>query len=360
MIKFGDLEVTNERAIQAVTNVMRSGQFINGKHNEAFERVWAAECDADQCVLTASGSAALIAVLKQLKTRRTSKVIVPALSFAATAFAVLEAGCEPIYVDVDERGLMRLDQLHEMLLNYKSDVVAVMPVHLYGQLLSIPYDLADLAPIVQDACQAHGVVDMEDGPAIACFSFYPSKNLGAIGDAGAVVFKGLEALASRVRHYINYGDGPGQKYVHGIPGNNLRCDEIQSAYLLEVYKDFELNQKQRCKVAAAYRNNDIQTFATAQPNSWHLYPILVEEPERFRRLLRDYNIETGSHYPYTLPPIALGYTPYKCNRAIYISKHVVTLPLHPRLAIEEVEYVADIIKTTCDYDGKLWKIKENL
>lgn len=359
MIKFGDLGVTNERAIHAVTNVMRSGRFINGPNNAAFEKVWAQECQADSCVLTASGSAALIAVMTQLHTTRATKVVIPALSFAATAFAVKEAGCTPVFVDVDEHGLMRWDQVEDYLrVQYKQEVLAVIPVHLYGQLLSIPPAISDMAIIIQDACQAHGLIDMSDGPGVACFSFYPAKNLGAIGDAGAVVFKDMAGLERRVRCYINYGDEPGEKYVHSIQGNNLRCDEIQSAYLLEAYKDFYEAQNERVWLAKIYADLGIQSFARFIPNNWHLYPILVEQPERFRRLLRDYNIETGNHYPYILSGISSGYIPYKPTYAQYIANHVVTLPLHPRLTPEDVKYVADTVRTTCEFDGKLWIIKD--
>lgn len=358
MIKFGDLGVTNERAIQAVVDVMRSGRFINGPAVAAFEQKWANECKASACVLTASGSAALIAVLKQLKTNRTNHVIMPALSFAATSFAAVEAGCVPVYVDVDEHGLMLWNQVEDYLTHHRHEVVAVMPVHLYGQVLSIPIEVSDKIPVIQDACQAHGKIDMSnDGTAIACFSFYPAKNLGAIGDAGAVVFKGLPSLVYRIREYINYGDGPGEKYAHNIQGNNLRCDTIQAAYLLENLNDFDQANYARENLAYAYIQLGISSIASAKSNAWHLYPILVAEPDRFRHILRDYNVETGNHYPYILPKITPGVITCVPTNAEFIANHVVTLPLHPRLTFHDIKYVCDIIKTICEFDGKFWIIK---
>lgn len=360
MIKFANLEVKNDLATATVLDVMKSGQFINGKYNKQFAIQWAQECNAPHCVLTASGTAALIATIKAVKAKKTDLVILPALSFAATAFAVLEAGCTPVYVDVDEHGLMRWDMVEEILHDKWFDrVAAIIPVNLYGQHINIPFSASESYVVIQDACQAHGIVKFNpDATSIACFSFYPAKNLGAIGDAGAVVTS-VPGLAQQVAAYINYGDYPGEKYTHNFQGNNLRCDEIQAAYLSVAYKDLEENNVIRENIAELYAACGIESFSITggKNSSHHLYPILVENPELFRRLMIDYGIETGNHYPYVLPKIAPGIGSYYFQKAVHIAQHVVTLPIGPHLQVEDVVHVAKTVMQTCALVNGLWSIK---
>jgi dTDP-4-amino-4,6-dideoxygalactose transaminase len=182
-VKFAELGIQDDAALADVEVVLKSGRFIGGMYLEEFAEKWAKFCGAKHCVPVASGSAALTASIKAL-VPPSGAVLLPALSFAATAFSVIEAGCEPIYVDVRPDGLMNLDVAEEAV--HRMHISCVLPVHLYGQLLEIEYDSALYNTIViEDACQAHGVFKLW-GDA-GCFSFYPSKNLGAAGDAGAVV-----------------------------------------------------------------------------------------------------------------------------------------------------------------------------
>lgn len=359
MIKFAELQVQDSTALAIVMDVMRSGRFINGSFNQIFAEMWAKECNADSCVLTASGTASLVAALKLVKLKNTFGVIMPALSFAATAFAAMEAGLTPVYVDVDEHGLMRWDQAEEALYIHRNQVAAILPVHLYGQVLSTPAHIHDEAVVIDDACQAHGAFRFDDQPDIAAFSFYPAKNLGAIGDAGALVFKNVSGYAERVAAYINYGDYPREKYKHNFQGNNLRCDEIQAAYLSIAYRNLAENNLIRQAVARTYEGAGVASYANSDPSSWHLYPILVDKPDQFRRLMIDYGVETGNHYPYALPDVANGIIAAKLTQAYYIAKHVVTLPIGPHMGEKDAYKVVDVIHHTCELRDNLWCIKES-
>lgn len=358
MIKFANLEVYDDLAITTVTEVLRSGRFISGPYNKLFAEIWAKECNADACVLTSSGTAALIAVLKLLKLKRSRYVIMPALSFAATAFAAMEVGLTPLYVDVDEHGLIDWDKAELALNRHIDEVAAVIPVHLYGQRLSTPLHIHDKVVVLDDACQAHGVFKFDDDqPGLAAFSFYPSKNLGAAGDAGAVVFKNVRGWESRVAAYISYGDYPGEKYAHHFQGNNLRCDELQAAYLSVAYNNLATNNLMRQDIAKVYSESGVVSFANSDPTSWHLYPILVDNPGRFNQIMHDHEVESGNHYPYTLPKVAPGLKVGTTERAEYIARHVVTLPIGPHMSVTEAAQVADLILSFYTLDEGIWKSK---
>lgn len=354
MIKFADLRVTNTPSLDNVLEVMRSGKFINGPYNEKFAEQWAGECQAGKCVLTSSGTAAIEAVLRCIGMGASiddKVVILPAFSFAATAFAAMSAGCAIAYVDVNERGLIRWDQVETLLNMYGPRVLTVVPVWLYGQACYTPQEIANYITVVDDACQAHGIVKHDPSePAISCFSFYPSKNLGAMGDAGAVVFTNMNLLAKRVAAFINYGDPPGQKYTHDFPGTNMRCDHIQAAYLTAQYAYLAEGNAKRQEQAATYASCGIPSFAQ-DISSWHLYPILVDNPERFNAIMADYNIETGNHYPYVLPKIAPGVSKFGFPKATYLAQHVATLPIGPHLSLDDVRVVAANIHKIYERDN---------
>lgn len=354
MIKFADL--SNATLAPSMMEVLRSGRFIDGPYNKLFSQMWAQECGADYCTLTSSGTSALIAALKAVMLPNRDLVIMPALSFAATAFAAMECGLMPAYVDVDEHGLMRWDQVEELCHKFSARVAAIMPVHLYGQVVSVPESLKYV--IIHDACQAHGAFKLISG--MACFSFYPSKNLGAIGDAGAVVCNS-EGLNRRIAAYCNYGDYPGEKYKHNFQGNNLRCDEIQAAYLSLAYRNLEADNLKRRLMVDIYEAGGVVSLANSKPSSHHLYPILVDNPGLFRKVMIDYGVETGNHYPYALPQVASGYMHFECGKAEYIAQHVVTLPLGPHMTFVDANRVVEVMNDVMELrDDGLWYIKEHV
>lgn len=346
-IRLAELGMTSPNMIADVIQVLKSGRFINGPWAQRFGRAWAEVCGASECIPVASGSAALIAVLKQLRNTKSNKVILPDYSFAATAFAVKEAGLEPIYVSVDDRGLMDLKATRAAVREFEP--LAVLPVHMYGQYLNLGR-LPDEIMVVEDACQAHGITSLQG--VAACYSFYPAKNLGAAGDAGAVVTN-LKNLANQVRAYCNYGDFPGEKYSHTISGNNLRMDELQAAVLLHKLEYLHDHNQARQTLAAIYQDAGVHSLAK-NPTNWHLYPILVTDPDEFIGHMAREEVEVGRHYPYRLSSIVPG-TEFELNgNSDRLAKHVVTLPIGPHLVGGDILRVVELITKTMKFEAGLW------
>lgn len=347
-IKFANTSIVDEDTIRDVTEILRSGKFISGAWNEKFSEAFAAQFTDCYVAPVASGSAALIASIKMvygIYPQYARKLIVPELSFAATSFAVEEAGFMPVFCDVDAHGLIDWN-VCETLMKADPRIVGIIPVHLYGQQVPIPQHMADKYLIVEDACQAHGVITTPVG-ATACFSFYPSKNLGAAGDAGAVV-SADEDYITYIKRYVNYGDLPGvEKYVHSTIGNNLRMDEIQACVLWHKLQKETMAQAvaRRQAQAEVYRDRNVKSYTVHENNSYHLYPILVRNRDDVVKRLLTANIEVGTHYPYNLRTLG-GNLRGGMNSTIadVITAHVVTLPIGPHLLDLDIHYVCDIIE----------------
>lgn len=354
LIKFAELGVASPDYLALIGEVLQSGQFIKGKRCAEFAQAWAQYCRTDFCVPVSSGSMALTSIFKMLKTSDRPRVLIPALSFAATAHSVIEAGCWPVWCDVDEHGLLDVGRAMEMI--DTRAIEFVLPVHLYGQIMDEDdlCGLSTICQVVEDACQAAGQYHDCVGEA-AAFSFYPSKNLGAFGEAGAVVTN-IDELADSIEAYVNYGDFQGFKYQHDIVGTNGRMDEIQAAVLLKNLEYLDFNIKARRKVAEIYRTAGIFSLLDEQRllNAYHLYPVLVEEQELTRRrLLNKQMMETGNHYPYTLPQVidkVSGQYPV----AEHIAKHVITLPIGQHVNASDVvaRFKAELVMG----DNGLWRL----
>lgn len=359
-IKFASLEVKNVHLIDAVIRVLRSGKFIKGQTVLAFEEKWAKACNAKYCVSTSSGTTALFSMMKTLRIidgigeKERPLVILPGLSYAATLYAVREAGFDPIYCDVTNNGLIDME-LCKNIAKLHHDNIYFMPVHLYGQLVNLSHSFLKHTIIVEDAAQAHGVFKEIKGDA-ACFSFYPSKNLGGIGDGGAIVTDD-EAIYTAARLYGNVGDSFVGKYEHILPGLNLRMDAIQAAFLqakLELgLLDKEI--KARKRQVGIYRGHGIETLATTQPNGYHLYPILINDPISAIKLFNDKNIAIGRHYPYTLPEV--GKDKKHLPNSEIIAKHNITLPLGSHLTQNQIAKVCTTLLHYFRLDRRMWKQK---
>jgi dTDP-4-amino-4,6-dideoxygalactose transaminase len=193
---------------------------------------------------------------------------------------------------------------------------------------------------------------------VACYSFYPSKNLGAVGDAGALVTD-RDDTADYVAGWINYGDPPGHKYVHRMPSTNARMDAIQAAFLNLRLGQLGKNNAKRAGVARTYKAEDVLSIATAEPSVWHLYPILATEPASLiPKLLQEFGVEVGRHYPYTLPQVARGGYPDRAFPvAERLAKHVVTLPIGPHVTAWDARYVANSLKEIAQLDDEgMWRL----
>jgi dTDP-4-amino-4,6-dideoxygalactose transaminase len=283
-------------------------RFIGGDSVENFENQWADYCGTAYCVGVSSGTAALQLALEALGIGRGDEVIVPANTFFGTVDAVLAVGADPVFVDVDPSTLLITPAVVENAITQRT--AAVIPVHLYGQ----PVDMDAIRQVaggagiavIEDAAQAHGATwkgrkagSLAD---IGCFSFYPGKNLGAFGDAGAVVTND-RALAERVRSLGNYGRTRGERYRHECVGGNHRLDALQAALLSVKLKRLDAWNAHRRQVAAWYRyylsGRPVEMVQEAKGacSNYHLAVIQSDERDHLRQCLERAGIETLIHYP---------------------------------------------------------------
>jgi len=341
-----------------VREVMASGRFVLGPEVERFEREFAAFCGARSAVGVASGTDALRLALEALGVGPGDEVIVPVHTFIATALAVSFTGARPVFVDIDPRTYNLSAELAGKAITPRTR--AVIPVHLYGQ----PADMDPLGEIarrhglfvIEDACQAHGAEYRERRVgALAdagCFSFYPSKNLGAYGDGGMIATNNL-ALAQRL--FLLRDMGRESKYAHAIRGYNSRLDNIQAAILLVKLRRLERWNEARREWARRYNQLLSDTPCTCPYEApyvrhvYHLYVIRVEKRNQLVDYLRDRGIATGIHYPIPLHQqkayADLGYSLGDFPVAEKLSGEILSLPMYPELGEERVGEVVSAIRS---------------
>ena len=360
-VKFLELGRLNARYMDefasVASDVFRSGTYIGGEYVTGFEAAFASFCGSNHCVSLANGLDALIIALRALNVGRGDEVIVPGQTFVATWLAVSAVGATPVPVDV-ELGSANIDvSLIEAAITPHTK--AIIPVHLYGEMASMR-EIIDIAQrhslyVVEDSAQAHGAKyqEMTAGSVghIGCFSFYPSKNLGALGDAGAIITND-ERLADRVRLLANYGSV--EKYIHRETGMNSRMDPIQAAFLTLKLKNIETIIAQRKAIAERYtsalasKNPDTirRLLVSERDCVWHNFVVCVNERDRFVRHMSDLGVGTALHYP-IIPSKQECYLGTYGNSDLptsdYFAKHGVSLPIGEYLSHEEVEYVAAAI-----------------
>jgi dTDP-3-amino-3,4,6-trideoxy-alpha-D-glucose transaminase len=352
-VPFLDLRSAHEglkaELLAEIADLIDSGAFTNGPQVGEFEEAFAEYCDTTHCVGVASGLDGLRLALLAAGIERGDEVIVPANTFAATLEAVTQAGGRPALVDASED-------------DWNLDVAAtqraigprtrfLMPVHLYGQLTDLR-QLEQLGvAIVEDACQAHGAtrdgVRAGAGGVAAAFSFYPGKNLGAFGDAGAVVTDD-EALAERVRMLREHGQA--EKYHHDVEGWTARLDTIQALVLLHKLPLLDGWNDQR-RAAAAYfldalagvGDLRLPPVAPASEPVWHLFVVRTSRRDELAGFLRERGIATGLHYPQ--PPHLsrayawLGHGEGDFPVAEAMAREVISLPIFPGMSEAQLETV---------------------
>jgi dTDP-4-amino-4,6-dideoxygalactose transaminase len=342
---------------EGLTRALLEAQYIGGPAVEQFEHAWAACCGTEHAVGTANGTDALALILEALRLEPGAEVVVPSNTFIATAAAVVRAGATPRFADVDPDTLLLTPRTLEEALGPRTRAVVV--VHLFGQMPDMD-GLAAVAEragilLLEDAAQAH-LARWRDRPAgsfgvAASFSFYPGKNLGAFGDAGAVVTS--EAmLADRVRALANHGRHRGAgHYHHELVGTNSRLDALQAIILSAKLARLEEWTRARVEHAGAYRQAFAGTpirMVASHPsahNVYHLAVVRVPHRDRVRAALADAGIETGIHYPvpcHLQPPLrrfATGPLPV-CERA---AGEVLSLPMFPSLQPGQIRRVCDVL-----------------
>jgi hypothetical protein len=336
---------------EAARRVIHSGWFLFGKETERFEKDFASRLGIEHVVSCANGTDAIILALESLGVGEGDTVVtVPNTAFP-TACAITRAGATPVFVDIDaETWLMDVKKAAEIV---DEKTKAIVPVHLYGHVADVP-SLRKLLPqgihIVEDCAQAHGatlngkhVGSLSD---TAAFSFYPTKNLCALGDAGAVA-TGSAHYAERARALRFYGQE--RRDYHTSVGLNSRMDEIQAAFLSLELKYLDQWVSRRREIARRYDGElDSRVYKRPAPlagtsPSYHLYVVMVDRRDEFRRFLDREGIETGIHYPVPIscqPAYShLGYSRGDFPHAEALADRIVSLPIAPHLTDGEAERV---------------------
>jgi dTDP-4-amino-4,6-dideoxygalactose transaminase len=354
-------DALREELFDAFRRVLNSSAFVHGVEVEAFEREFAAYCEVAHAVGVANGTDALALALRALGIGAGDAVAVPAFTFAATAEAVYHAGARPLLVDVDPQTFtLDPEALRHTVRHAAAPVRAIIPVHLYGQTAAMDeitaVAQAARATIVEDAAQAHGARDHGRRAgglgALGCFSFYPTKNLGALGDAGAVTTNDA-ALAARVRVLRDHGQQG--KYVHGVIGFNARLDGLQAAVLRVKLRRLDQWNLRRRAVAARYRAelSDLPGIAlpvvgAGREHVYHLFVVRCAERDTLQAHLAVAGITASVHYPVPLhlqPAFAsLGYRTGDFPAAEAAAREVLALPIYPELSDEAVAAVCAAVR----------------
>lgn len=342
---------------QAALRILRSGWFILGPELEKFEKEFAHHIGRKYCIGVNSGTDALILALRALGISEGDEVIVPAGSYIASVIGVTENGATPVFIDSDDFFLMDAKKIENAI---TPRTKAILPVHMYGQSCDMN-KIMEIANkhslfVVEDCAQSHDAA--YDGKKtgtfgiMGCFSFYPTKPLGALGDAGAVLTDN-EEMADKVRMLRNYGSK--RKYQNEITGINSRMDELQAALLRvglkHIKEDYYLRERIACKYMSSIRNSKVKLpkIQDRATHSYHLFPLIVDNQDFFRDYLKQYGIKTQIHYP--VPPYCaecyqkVGHVSEDFEKANYIAKHEVSLPIYAGMPEEEAIYVVDVVNS---------------
>ncbi len=369
VVPFMDLrpahESLREDVLDAIADLIETGAFTNGPQVAEFERAYAAYCGTAECVGVASGLDALRLALLAAGIEPGDEVIVPAQTFVATVEAVVQAGGSPVLADVGEADYGLDPAAAEAAVTHRTRFL--LPVHLYGQLADVRA-LGTLArraalDLVEDACQAHGAdrdgVRAGDAGLAGAFSFYPAKNLGAFGDAGALTTNDTR-LAARARALREHGQS--SKYRHDLEGWTARLDTIQALVLLRKLRLLDGWNEERRAAARFYTEalagaGDLVLPSVPDGSSpvWHLYVVRTARPEALAGFLAERGIGTGRHYPepvHLSPAYArLGYRPGEFPVAEALARESLSLPVFPGIAEEQLAAIADAVAAFFAHGG---------
>ena len=337
--------------------VLRSGWYVLGNEVKSFEQEFADYIGARFCVGLNSGLDALTLAIRSLGIGMGDEVIVPGNTYIATILGITENRAIPIFVEPDLFYNIDVEKIEEKI-TYRTK--AILAVHLYGQAcnMSAVMDIANKYNlyVIEDCAQAHGATwngqKVGSFGIIGCFSFFPTKNLGAFGDGGAIV-TGSELVAEKIRRLRNYGSK--LKYYHEIEGVNSRLDELQAALLSVKLRHLNELLKERINISHKY-SAEITNYKVICPeirkgatHVFHLYVVRVKERERFQSYLREHGIDTQIHYP--IPPhISKCYEKYnwscvKLPITEMYADEVVSLPLYNGMTEYEINEVIRVVNS---------------
>jgi len=361
-VPFVDLRVQynslKEEIDNAIFSVIRDSEFIKGKYVAAFEKEFAEACGAKHCIGVANGTDAIYIVLKMLGIGEGDEVITVANSWISTSETVTQAGARVVFVDTEaDYYSIDVDAIERKI---TGKTKAIIPVHLYGQPAEVDR--------IQELCRKHNLVMIEDcsqahfatigGRQVgtfglaSTFSFYPGKNLGAYGDAGAVITND-DALARKVRMYA--GHGAIIKHQHEMEGINSRLDGLHAA-ILSVKLPYVKKWNEMRFRNATYLNKklsgingiEIPKIRERSTHIFHLYVVMAEKREALQKHLKENGIETAIHYPTPLPLLpAYAYLKHSAADFPVTSakqEKILSLPMFPELSTEQMDYMADVIR----------------
>jgi dTDP-4-amino-4,6-dideoxygalactose transaminase len=354
-VPFLDLHLAEESAAirEAIQRVTDRAWYVLGPEVEAFEREFALASGAAHAIGVGNGTDALAIILRALGVGAGDEVITTPLSAAYTALAIVMAGAKPVFADIDPVRLTLDPAAAERAITERT--VALLPVHLYGQPADLPA-LASVArrngiALVEDCCQAH-LATCEGRPVgtagiAGAFSFYPTKNLGALGDGGDII-TGDALLAERMKRLRNGGQT--DRYHHVEAGVNSRLDELQAAILRARLPLLPARTARRRLLAREYRSALAGSNVAVPPeldpgHVYHLFPIRVQQRTRLQDRLQASGIETLVHYPIAIPQQpAFASSPADCPHAVRAANEVLSLPLYPTLSTAALQSVADAVR----------------
>ncbi|MFX1521794.1 MAG: DegT/DnrJ/EryC1/StrS family aminotransferase [Promethearchaeota archaeon] len=346
----------SDEVLQAIQRVLRSGWFILGEETEQFEKEFAEYVGASFGIGVNSGSDAVYLALRALGISEGDEVITVAHTMISTVDAIARNGARPVFVDIDpETYVMNVQEVQNKI---SSRTRAILPVHLYGHPVDM-HPLLEIADkhdffVIEDACQAHGSeyrgARVGSLGHVGCFSFYPTKNLGAYGDGGMLVTDN-EELATKLRKLRNYGQS--KKYYYDLVGVNSRLDEIQAAVLRRKMSRLDEWNERRRRIAELYRkflvDTDIVTPVEKDyaKHVYHLYVIRHKERDFFQQHLLENEIQTLIHYPVPVH----RQKPYLIEENLPVTektcKSILSLPMNPWLSDAEIEKVATCLVKAC-------------
>jgi dTDP-4-amino-4,6-dideoxygalactose transaminase len=342
--------------LTALEEICESARFAQGPATSDFEAKFAAYCGVDHCVSLNSGTSALHLALRCLDIAQGDEVITVGMTFIATAWAISYVGATPVFVDIDPARRTMCPAKLEAAITPRTK--AIIPIHLYGQ----PADMDGIKtiaerhglPIIEDAAQAHGAryrgKRVGQFGQIACFSFYPSKNLGAYGEGGALITHDA-SIAQRARSLRDHAQS--DKYLHDEIGYNYRMDSFQAAVLTTKLKQLDAWNRARADRALYYTEllkssgYKLPTHFSDSESVWHCYVIETPERDRVRSGLNDSGIDTAIHYPVPVhlqkAYAHLGYRPGDLPVTETLCQHCLSLPLYPELSKEKTFTVASVL-----------------
>ena len=360
MIKYLDLKTINAPYEHAADEVLRSGWYLKGEWTRRFEQAYAEYIGTKHCIGCGNGLDALTLILRAYKELGVmhdgDEVIVPANTYIASILAVTENRLVPVLVEPDINTLQIDDTLIEQAITPRTR--AIMIVHLYGRCAYTPC-MADICQrhglrLIEDNAQAHGAVCSAVLPQrktgslghAAGHSFYPTKNLGAFGDAGAVTTDD-DDLAAMIRSLGNYGSA--RKYVFDHQGRNSRIDELQAAILDAKLRHLDADNARRREIASIYINKvehpDIIIPQCQRDSVYHIFPVLSPRRDELKQYLADHGVQTEIHYP--IPPHQQACYPAWNKLSLPVTERIhreeLSLPCHPAMTNEEADHVASLL-----------------